>query len=77
MQTLVHHLLIAVMLCCQAIASSLAKKGGFSAGVVAAQYKYKKSTVDVKVDTESSVHVLYLVAFSFPCASILIELLIS
>ncbi|XP_027092507.1 mitochondrial outer membrane protein porin 2-like [Coffea arabica] len=38
-----------------AIASSLAKKGGFSAGVVAAQYKYKKSTVDVKVDTESSI----------------------
>lgn len=38
-----------------AIASSLAKKGGLSAGVVAAQYKYKNSTIDVKVDTDSSI----------------------
>lgn len=31
------------------------KKGGLSAGDVAAQYKYKNTLVDVKLDTESNV----------------------
>ncbi|XP_062020467.1 mitochondrial outer membrane protein porin 2-like [Rosa rugosa] len=38
-----------------AINSSLAKKGGLSLGDVAAQYKYKKATVDIKADTETTV----------------------
>ncbi|KAL6215404.1 hypothetical protein ACLB2K_014834 [Fragaria x ananassa] len=38
-----------------AISSSLANKGGISHGDVAAQYKYKKATVDIKADTETTV----------------------
>lgn len=33
----------------------MAKKGGLSAGDVAALYKHKNAVVDVKVDTESNV----------------------
>jgi voltage-dependent anion channel protein 2 len=33
----------------------VAKKGGLSAGDVAALYKHKNAVVDVKVDTESNV----------------------
>ncbi|KAK9164327.1 hypothetical protein Syun_005229 [Stephania yunnanensis] len=38
-----------------AITSTAVKKGGFSSGDVAVQYKYKSTLVDVKVDTESNV----------------------
>lgn len=33
----------------------MANKGGISLGDVAAQYKYKKATVDIKADTETTV----------------------
>lgn len=39
----------------QALTSTAVKKGGLSAGDVAAQYKYKNILFDVKVDTESNV----------------------
>lgn len=39
----------------QALTSTAVKKGGLSAGDVAAQYKYKNVLFDVKVDTESNV----------------------
>lgn len=39
----------------QALTSTAVKKGGFSTGDVAAQYKYKNAVFDVKVDTESNV----------------------
>lgn len=39
----------------QALTSTAVKKGGFSTGDVAAQYKHKNSIIDVKVDTESNV----------------------
>ncbi|KAF8406202.1 hypothetical protein HHK36_008287 [Tetracentron sinense] len=38
-----------------ALTSTAVKKGGFSAGDVAAQYKYKNAVIDVKVDTESNI----------------------
>ncbi|KAM7263266.1 hypothetical protein ACFE04_000949 [Oxalis oulophora] len=38
-----------------AITSSAVKKGGLSTGDVAAQYKYKNTLFDVKVDTDSNV----------------------
>ncbi|XP_047318901.1 mitochondrial outer membrane protein porin 2-like [Impatiens glandulifera] len=38
-----------------AITSTAVKKGGLSTGDVAAQYKYKNTLVDVKVDTESNI----------------------
>ncbi|XP_052195962.1 mitochondrial outer membrane protein porin 2-like isoform X2 [Diospyros lotus] len=38
-----------------AITSTAVKKGGLSAGDVAAQYKYGNTLVDVKVDTESKI----------------------
>lgn len=39
----------------QALTSTAVKKGGLSTGDVAAQYKHKNSTIDVKFDTESNV----------------------
>lgn len=39
----------------QALTTSTVKKGGYSSGDVAAQYIYKNTFVDVKVDTESNV----------------------
>ncbi|XP_047336361.1 mitochondrial outer membrane protein porin 2-like [Impatiens glandulifera] len=38
-----------------AITSTAVKKGGLSTGDVAAQYKYKNTLVDIKVDTESNI----------------------
>ncbi|KAK7853510.1 mitochondrial outer membrane protein porin 2-like [Quercus suber] len=38
-----------------ALTSTAVKKGGFSTGDVAAQYKYKNAIFDVKVDTESNI----------------------
>ncbi|KAM3709147.1 hypothetical protein ACJW30_02G151500 [Castanea mollissima] len=38
-----------------ALTSTAVKKGGFSTGDVAAQYKYKNAVFDVKVDTESNI----------------------
>lgn len=38
-----------------ALSSTVAKKGGLSAGDVAAVYKHKNAVLDVKVDTESNV----------------------
>ncbi|XP_050291912.1 mitochondrial outer membrane protein porin 2-like isoform X2 [Quercus robur] len=38
-----------------ALSSTAVKKGGFSTGDVAAQYKYKNAVFDVKVDTESNI----------------------
>lgn len=38
-----------------ALTSTVLKKGGLSTGDVAAQYKYKKTVFDVKVDTESNI----------------------
>lgn len=38
-----------------ALASTVVKKGGFSTGDIALQYKYRNALVDVKVDTESNV----------------------
>ncbi|PSS30695.1 Eukaryotic porin/Tom40 protein [Actinidia chinensis var. chinensis] len=37
------------------LTSTALKKGGLSTGDVAAQYKYKNTVVDVKVDTESNI----------------------
>ncbi|KAL1812563.1 hypothetical protein DCAR_0624800 [Daucus carota subsp. sativus] len=37
------------------LTSTAVKKGGLSAGDVAAQYKYKNTLVDVKLDTESNI----------------------
>lgn len=39
----------------QALTSTAVKKGGFSTGDVAAQYKYRNAVFDVKVDTESNI----------------------
>ena len=39
----------------QALTSTAVKKGGLLAGDVATLYKYKNTTFDVKVDTESNV----------------------
>ncbi|XP_052206163.1 mitochondrial outer membrane protein porin 2-like [Diospyros lotus] len=38
-----------------AITSTATKKGGLYNGVVASQYKYKNTLIDVKVDTESNI----------------------
>ncbi|GMY11903.1 mitochondrial outer membrane protein porin 2-like isoform X1 [Fagus crenata] len=38
-----------------ALTSTAVKKGGFSTGDVAAQYKYRNAVFDVKVDTESNI----------------------
>ncbi|KAM7507195.1 hypothetical protein LguiA_017648 [Lonicera macranthoides] len=38
-----------------ALTSTALKKGGLSTGDVAAQYKYKNTLIDVKVDTESNI----------------------
>ncbi|KAF8377644.1 hypothetical protein HHK36_031027 [Tetracentron sinense] len=38
-----------------ALTSTAGKKGGFSTGDVAAQYKYKNTLINVKVDTESNI----------------------
>ncbi|XP_026391508.1 mitochondrial outer membrane protein porin 2-like [Papaver somniferum] len=38
-----------------ALSSTAVKKGGLSTGDVAAQYKYKNTIIDVKVDTESNI----------------------
>ncbi|KAF8410221.1 hypothetical protein HHK36_002744 [Tetracentron sinense] len=38
-----------------ALTSTAVKKGGLSTGDVAAQYKYKNTLIDVKVDTESNI----------------------
>lgn len=38
-----------------ALTSTAVKKGGLSTGDVAAQYKHKNNTIDVKVDTESNI----------------------
>ncbi|XP_059641113.1 mitochondrial outer membrane protein porin 2-like [Cornus florida] len=37
------------------LTSTALKKGGLSAGDVAAQYKYKNTVIDVKVDTQSNI----------------------
>uniref|UniRef100_A0A5B7A127 Mitochondrial outer membrane protein porin 2-like n=1 Tax=Davidia involucrata TaxID=16924 RepID=A0A5B7A127_DAVIN len=38
-----------------ALTTTAVKKGGLSTGDVAAQYKYKNTQIDVKVDTESNI----------------------
>ncbi|KAF5740616.1 Mitochondrial outer membrane porin 2 -like protein [Tripterygium wilfordii] len=38
-----------------ALTSKLVQKGGLSSGDVAAQYKHKNATVDIKLDTESNI----------------------
>lgn len=42
------------------------KKGGFSTGDVAAQYKYKNTLLDVKVDTESNISTTFTVTEIVP-----------
>ncbi|KAL0381516.1 UNVERIFIED_CONTAM: Mitochondrial outer membrane protein porin 2 [Sesamum angustifolium] len=42
-----------------ALTTTAAKKGGYSSGDVAAQYIYKNTFVDVKVDTESNLEFQY------------------
>ncbi|KAL3505056.1 hypothetical protein ACH5RR_034897 [Cinchona calisaya] len=54
-----------------ALASSVVKHGGFHAGDVAAQYKYKNSTLDIKVDTESNIATTLTVTDLLPSTKII------
>ncbi|KAL0395831.1 UNVERIFIED_CONTAM: Mitochondrial outer membrane protein porin 2 [Sesamum calycinum] len=49
-----------------ALTTTAAKKGGYSSGDVAAQYIYKNTFVDVKVDTESNISAILAVADIVP-----------
>ncbi|CAA2958481.1 mitochondrial outer membrane porin 2-like [Olea europaea subsp. europaea] len=49
-----------------ALTTSTVKKGGYSSGDVAAQYKYKNISTDVKVDTESNISTTFTVAEIVP-----------
>ncbi|KAL0325402.1 UNVERIFIED_CONTAM: Mitochondrial outer membrane protein porin 2 [Sesamum radiatum] len=48
------------------LGSTLVKKGGLSSGDVAAQYKFKNATVDIKFDTESNISTTLTVADILP-----------
>lgn len=48
------------------LSSTVAKKGGLSAGDVAALYKHKNAVLDVKVDTESNVCTTFTVTDILP-----------
>lgn len=50
-----------------ALTSSAVKRGGFSTGDVATQYKYKNSVIDVKVDTESIISTTLTCTEILPC----------
>ncbi|KAK4477444.1 hypothetical protein RD792_016667 [Penstemon davidsonii] len=49
-----------------ALTTSTVKKGGYSSGDVAAQYAYKNTFADVKVDTESNISAILSVADIVP-----------
>ncbi|KAL2551647.1 Mitochondrial outer membrane protein porin 2 [Forsythia ovata] len=49
-----------------ALTTSTVKKGGYSSGDVAAQYKYNNISTDVKVDTESNISATFTVAEIVP-----------
>lgn len=51
----------------QAITSSLATKGGLSAGDVATQHKFKNGSLDVKLDTESNVQLILFLVLNVSC----------
>ncbi|KAJ7958252.1 Outer mitochondrial membrane protein porin [Quillaja saponaria] len=46
--------------------STLVKKGGLSSGYMAAQYKHKNTTLDVKFDTDSSVSTTFTITDIVP-----------
>ncbi|CAI9780789.1 unnamed protein product [Fraxinus pennsylvanica] len=49
-----------------ALTTSTVKKGGYSSGDVAAQYKYNNISTEVKVDTESNISATFTVAEIVP-----------
>ncbi|CAA3017841.1 mitochondrial outer membrane porin 2-like [Olea europaea subsp. europaea] len=49
-----------------ALTTSTVKRGGYSSGDVAAQYKYNNISTDVKVDTESNISATFTVAEIVP-----------
>eukprot|EP00262_Sarcandra_glabra_P005229 TRINITY_DN1660_c0_g1_i1.p1 TRINITY_DN1660_c0_g1~~TRINITY_DN1660_c0_g1_i1.p1 ORF type:complete len:277 (-),score=50.14 TRINITY_DN1660_c0_g1_i1:244-1074(-) len=48
------------------VASTAVKKGGLSTGDISAQYKYKNTTINVKVDTESNISTTVTVSDVLP-----------
>ncbi|GAB2282708.1 Voltage-dependent anion-selective channel protein 2 [Dionaea muscipula] len=49
-----------------ALTSTAVKEGGLSTGAITAQYKYKNTLIDVKVDTESNIYTTITITDVFP-----------
>ncbi|KAG6394260.1 hypothetical protein SASPL_144843 [Salvia splendens] len=57
-----------------ALTTSTVKKGGYSSGDVAAQYAYKNTSTDLKVDTDSNISATFTVADIIPSSKTIANL---
>ncbi|XXG85365.1 hypothetical protein AAC387_Pa11g0453 [Persea americana] len=56
----------------EGLTSTIVKKEDLSAGDISVQYKYKNTTIDVKVDTESNIFTTLTISEIVPCTKTIV-----